>query len=132
MHAGTAGGTTAERVADWSPAWPIALAVLARAVAWCFVPEGRFASDEESYVRAGIGLLTRGEQDLFWPPFTGWLIAAAAWVFHTTDIRWIRLVWLAMDVACAVLLGRLAHDVARKSFGHGRRAALVATLATGM
>jgi len=71
MHAATAGGTTAERVAGWSPAWPIILAVLARLVAWSFVPEGRFASDEESYVHAGINLLTRGEQDVFWPPFTG-------------------------------------------------------------
>jgi hypothetical protein len=101
--------------------WPVAVAVAVRLAVWLSLPHTRFASDEDSYYRVGINLLTTGAQDLFWPPLTGWLIASIAWVLDTTDIRWIRLAWIAMDVACVLLVRTLAARVARDlPDGHDR------------
>jgi hypothetical protein len=92
--------------------WPLVLAVLVRITVWWLLPTSRLASDEESYYRAGLSLLATGEQDLFWPPGTVWLIAAAAFVLQTTDIRWLRLVWIALDIGCLLALRTLAGRVA--------------------
>jgi 4-amino-4-deoxy-L-arabinose transferase-like glycosyltransferase len=93
-------------------AWPVALAVLIRLAVWLFVPDSRFASDEDSYYRAGTTLLATGEQDLFWPPGTGWLIAATASILQTTSVRWLRLVWIAFDIACLFVVRALARRIA--------------------
>src|SRR4029450_3053119 len=84
--------------------WPIGLAILVRALVWFSLPTGRFASDEERYFNVGSALLGDGTPDPFWPPVTGWLIAAAAWLLRTTDARWLRLPWVAMDVALGCIL----------------------------
>ena len=95
-----------------SSAWPITLAAAIRVAIWFLIPDTRFASDEESYYKAGMQLLSSGEQDMFWPPATGWLIAGAAWLLQTTDIRWLRLVWIVLDIGCLLAIRRLARQVA--------------------
>jgi hypothetical protein len=114
--------------------WPVAVAVAVRLAVWLTVPHTRFASDEDSYFRVGINLLTTGEQDLFWPPLTGWLIALVAWLLQTTEIRWIRLAWIAMDVGCVLAVRTLAARVARDlpdTYNRSRFTSL-ATLAYGL
>jgi hypothetical protein len=91
--------------------WPLAVGVAIRLVAWVLVPTTRFASDEDSYFQVGTALLTLGHQDVFWPPVTGWLIAFIRWTFHTDSIAVVRLVWIAMDIGCLLVLQRLAGAV---------------------
>src|SRR5262245_588850 len=110
--------------------WPIGLAIFVRSLLWFSLPTGLFASDEEIYFNVCIALLRDGTPDPFWPPVTGWLIAAAAWLLRTTDARWLRLTWVAMDVACVCILQRLARHAAREAFGAGARADSVTRLAT--
>ena len=107
----------------------VAVAVLVRLSAWWLLPAGRFASDEDSYYRVGTTLLATGEQDLFWPPFTGWIIATVAWLLHTTDIRWIRLAWIAMDIGCVLTVRALALRLGRSAFRDEPRARRIATVA---
>ena len=85
-----------------SPLWPVALAAAARLIAWLLVPASRFASDEDSYFQVSTALLTRGHQDLFWPPVTGWLIASVRVLLGTDSLPVLRLAWLAADVGCAL------------------------------
>ena len=92
--------------------WPIAIAMAIRFALWWLLPTTRLASDEDGYVPAGLTLAGTGQQDLFWPPVTGWLVAAIATAFGTSAIQWIRLAWIAMDLACLLLLGRLARRLA--------------------
>ena len=80
--------------------WPFAVALAIRLGLWLIVSPSRLASDEDSYVRTGTLLLTTGQQDLFWPPVTGWLIALLGSLTPTPDIRVIRLGWIAMDLCC--------------------------------
>jgi hypothetical protein len=100
------------REGDRVPAWPMALAVAMRVGAWLLIPGARFASDEDSYYLTGIAFLRSGTQDLFWPPVTGWLIAAGGWLLHTTDVRVIRLLWVAMDIGCLFAVRTLTRRVA--------------------
>lgn len=93
-------------------AWPIVVAVTVRLVAWLMQPGTRFASDEASYFLAGTALRINGEQDLFWPPLTGWLVAMAQRVLGTASPPVIRLVWIALDMGCVVLVAMLAKRVA--------------------
>lgn len=85
-----------------APLWPVALAAAARLIAWLLVPASRFASDEDSYFQVSTALLTRGHQDLFWPPVTGWLIASVRVLLGTDSLPVLRLAWLAADVGCAL------------------------------
>ena len=113
------------------PAWPLVLAVAVRIAAWLVVPAGRFASDEESYFQVATALLLRGEQDLFWPPLTGWLIAAARWTLGTDVVTTVRLVWLTLDIACVVAVRALAGRVAMAVCGRETaRAARFTAMAT--
>ena len=96
----------------WQRRWPIALAIALRLTMWLVMPGARFESDEASYYQAGITLLRTGEQDLFWPPLTGWLIAGTAWALHTVSVPAIRLVWVAMDVGCVAAVATLARRLA--------------------
>lgn len=131
MSPSTAGHQRAERAPGWSGAWPLALAALLRVGVWLTLPASRFASDEASYFQAGRALVTGGGQDLFWPPVTGWLIAGAAWVFQTLDMRWIRLLWIAMDLGCLLAVRTLAARVARRVSGDDvERAARLTMIAT--
>ena len=113
--------------------WPVVLAAAVRLGVWSVLPHTRFASDEDSYYAVASALLATGQQDLFWPPVTGWLIAGAAWLLQTTDIRWIRLVWIGMDVGCtlavAILAGRLAAATFPSDPVRARRFAVAAPLA---
>jgi hypothetical protein len=111
--------------------WPIAVAIGVRIGVWWFVSPARLASDEDSYLRVGTALLTSGERDLFWPPVTGWLIALSAWVLQSTDVRWIRLAWIAMDIVCVAAVWMLARRVGAAVCGDDpTRAARFATVAT--
>jgi hypothetical protein len=114
-------------------AWAVAVAVVVRLGVWLAVPASRFASDEAPYFRAGLGLLLRGEQNLSWPPVTGWLIAASAGTLGTTAVGWIRLVWIALDVgavlAVRALAGRVAPIVAQGDRALAARFTGLATLA---
>ena len=111
--------------------WPVAIAVAVRLGVWLVVSPERLASDEDSYVRAGLTLLSTGQQDLFWPPGTGWLVAAVAWMFQTTNIRWLRLAWIALDVACLFAVRGLARRVAPTvANGDGSRESRFVTLVT--
>lgn len=110
-------------------AWPVAVAVAVRLAAWWFVSPARLASDEDSYVQVATTLLNTGQPDLFWPPVTGWLIALFSWAFHTTDIRWIRLAWIAMDIGCVVAVRVLAWRAATAALADDARAERVANAA---
>jgi hypothetical protein len=101
-------------------------AVAVRLVLWLLIPSSRLASDEDSYVKVGTLLATTGHQDLFWPPVTGWLIALVTWLAPSDNVKWIRLVWVVMDLACVAAVGvlgaraasaRFDRDVARR-FGN--------------
>lgn len=92
--------------------WPVAVAIVVRLIVWAALPHTRFASDEDSYYRVATTLLSTGEQDLFWPPGTGWLIALVATLLQSTDVRWLRLAWIALDVACVLMVRALAGRMA--------------------
>jgi hypothetical protein len=89
----------------------MAVAALVRVSAWALISGARFASDEQGYVDAGIALATTGQQDLFWPPLTGWIVAAVKIVAPSAPLSAIRLLWIAMDLVnvalVAVLAGRI-------------------------
>jgi hypothetical protein len=93
--------------------WPVAVAVFARLAAWAFLSDGRFASDEQGYVEAGMALATTGRQDLFWPPLTGWIVAAMKTIAPSASLGMMRLVWIAFDVANLILIALLADRIAR-------------------
>lgn len=90
--------------------WPVWLAVAIRMVIWALLPEARFASDEGSYVGAARQLVEHCQQDVFWPPLTGWLIAAVRWLFGPSHAI-ARGVWVALDVGTLVVLRLLAARV---------------------
>jgi hypothetical protein len=96
--------------------WPLALALAVRIVAWFSVSPTRFASDEDSYFAVAAALVDRGEQNIFWPPLTGWLIAGVRWILHTDSIAAIRLVWIAFDLGCLAAVWTLALRLGRALF----------------
>lgn len=57
--------------------------------------------------------MLQGRQDIFWPPVTGWLIALVRLVSPSDSIAFVRLAWIAMDVACVALVGVLAGRLGR-------------------
>ena len=91
----------------WRPFWPLGIALAVRLALWLLLPASRLASDEDGYLPAGLALFAGGPQDLFWPPVTGWIVAAVAAVAGPS-VRAIRLVWILMDAACLIALGVLA------------------------
>jgi 4-amino-4-deoxy-L-arabinose transferase-like glycosyltransferase len=102
----------------WSP---VVLGAVIRIALWIWLPASRFASDEESYYRAGTVLAGQGQQDLFWPPMTGWLIALITLVAGPS-VTVIRLAWVMMDIGCLIavrsLAWRLASDVSDAVVDH--------------
>jgi hypothetical protein len=113
------------------PLWPVAVATVVRLLVWAALPHTHFASDEDSYHRVATALVTTGEQDLFWPPGTGWLIALVATILRTTDPRWLRLAWIAIDIGCVLAVRVLAARIAGASDPRidARRFVTLATLA---
>lgn len=100
-------------------AWPIVAAAAIRLLVWAAIPAGRFASDEKSYFNAATMFLG-GQQDLFWPPVTGWLIAFLRTVLGTTALPALRLAWIAMDLGCVAAVSVLARRAAASIPGlHG-------------
>jgi hypothetical protein len=79
----------------------------------------------------GTALVTTGEQDVFWPPVTGWLIALAGTLFQTTAIQWIRLAWIALDAVCVLAVYALASTVSSALSDPARRRAFVVTTTLG-
>ena len=79
---------------------------------WLLIPSSRLASDEDSYLKVGTLLVTTGQQDLFWPPVTGWLIALFTWLAPSDHVKWVRLAWIAMDLVCVAAVGVLGARVA--------------------
>ena len=124
--------TTDNGASGGAPLWPVAVAVGARLAAWALIPATGFASDEESYFQVATRLLTTGDPDLFWPPFTGWLIATVRFFLRTDYLPVIRLVWIAMDIGCVLAVRVLAMRVAERMAGGPssatRRAATAMTL----
>lgn len=104
----------------------------ARLAAWALIPATGFASDEGSYFQVATRLLTTGDPDLFWPPFTPWLIAAVRVLLDTDYLPAIRLAWIAMDIGCVLAVRALAIRVAERIAGGTspatRRAAAAMTL----
>src|SRR6476620_5122514 len=94
------------------PVAPIAVAALLRLLAWVLMPVERFASDEQGYVDAGIQLATTGQQDLFWPPMTGWIVAAVKVFVPTASLHSLRLLWVGFDLVNLMLIGVLAARIA--------------------
>ena len=111
--------------------WPAAVAIAIRLVTWVVLPHNRFASDEDSYYRVATTLLTTGQQDLFWPPVTGWLIALVASILQTTDIQWIRLSWIVMDATCVLAVYLLASTVSGGLAAPDRQRAFVTATTLG-
>lgn len=73
----------------------------------------------------------RGHQDLFWPPMTGWLLAALRYVLGTDSVGTLRLAWIAMDVGCVLgvrtLAARVGEAVWPADTARASRLALLAT-----
>jgi hypothetical protein len=124
---------TSEARALSAPLWPLALAMAVRLAAWLIVSPARLASDEDSYFAVATALLAGGEQNLFWPPVTGWLIAGMRWLLRTDAPATVRLVWIALDLGCLLALRTLAMRLGRALFDSdpvmARRLSLVATVA---
>jgi hypothetical protein len=98
-------------------------AATVRLAIWSLLPDSRFASDEESYYRTGLALLETGRLDPFWPPVTGWIIAAAFGILQTTSVSALRLLWVLLDLGCLVAVHRLATQAASSVVGNDARAA---------
>lgn len=97
---------------------PIALIVLGAAVirllVWSALPStSPFGFDEDSYYQVGTELARSGDSNSFWPPMTGWLIAAVERLFHATDLPLVRLAWIAADIGCLAAVGVLAGRIGR-------------------
>jgi hypothetical protein len=91
----------------------VAAAALVRLAAWAWVPGDRFASDEQGYVEAGLMLAASGQQDLFWPPLTGWIVALVKWIAPGASLETLRLLWIAIDLTNVWMIGVLAARVGR-------------------
>jgi 4-amino-4-deoxy-L-arabinose transferase-like glycosyltransferase len=91
----------------------IAIGVAVRLAIWYVIPETQFASDEESYYRAGTLLATTGVQQIFLPPGTVWLIALLKIIFPALSIGYLRLSWVLMDLGVVFLIWRLSERVSR-------------------
>src|SRR4030095_2608252 len=96
-----------------SALWPVAVAAIVRLAAWAFISGARFASDEQGYVDAGTLLAATGQQDLFWPPLTGWIVAAIRFMAPPPPLSALRLLWIAMDIVNVALVAVLAGRIAR-------------------
>lgn len=111
--------------------WIILLAIGIRLAAWAVIPGSRFASDEESYYRAGVMLAETGQSDVFWPPVTPWLIAAVHAAAPAVSLKALRLLWIAMDVGCLVMVAMLARRLLAAAWPNGvAGASAIVTLAT--
>ena len=91
----------------------MAVAAIVRLAAWAFISGARFASDEQGYVDAGTLLAATGQQDLFWPPLTGWIVAAIRFIAPAAPLSALRLLWIAMDIVNVALVAVLADRIAR-------------------
>lgn len=89
------------------------------------MPGARFASDEQGYVDAGLALSGSGQQDLFWPPLTGWIVALVTWIVPAMPLMGLRLLWVACDLVNVALVAVLA-DRAARSVLPERRSGFVA------
>ena len=89
----------------------MAVAALVRVAAWALISGARFASDEQGYVDAGIALAATGQQDLFWPPLTGWIVAAFKTIAPSAPLSALRLLWIAMDLGNVALVAVLARRI---------------------
>lgn len=99
-------------------------------MAWSVIPVTRFGSDEESYFQVSTALL-QGHQDLFWPPMTGWLLAALRFLSGTDSLGTLRLAWIAMDIGCVLAVRTLAARVGEAVWpADTARASRLALLAT--
>ena len=99
----------------FGPWWPVALGAAIRFGVWALVPASRFASDEGSYFQVGTALAAGGEQDLFWPPLTGWLIALVT-AIAGPSVSALRFVWVVFDIGCLLCVRTLASRVAPALF----------------
>ena len=107
-----------------------AVAALVRLAAWAWISDARFASDEQGYVDAGIALAATGQQDLFWPPLTGWMVALVKSIAPATSLATLRLLWIAIDLGNLALVAMLAGRIARAALAdRAGRFVQVATLA---
>jgi hypothetical protein len=98
------------------PGLAFALALILRMLAWqsAVAPQ----QDELSYQSTASWLLDHGQQRLFWPPVTGWLIAIVFAVVGPS-VPAARFLWLVLDLVNLVLLGRLASSVNGGSAAEG-------------
>jgi hypothetical protein len=86
----------------------LGLAAALRGLAWWWAAAPQL--DELSYQSTAGWLIERGQQVLFWPPLTGWLIAAV-YLVGGPSVALARLLWLGLDLINVVLLWRLAGAV---------------------
>ena len=93
----------------------ISLGIIARLLIWLLMPETRFASDEGNYYRTGMLLATTGEQEIFLPPVTSWLIALLKTIFPFLGVHYLRLFWVLMDFCTVFLIWRLSARVAAQT-----------------
>ena len=96
---------------------------------WALVPASRFASDEGSYFQVGKALAGGGDQDLFWPPLTGWLIALIVSIAGPS-VAALRFVWVWFDIGCLLCVRTLASRMAPAMFAEPDLARRFSTIAT--
>jgi hypothetical protein len=103
-------------------AWPFLIAAAVRLLIWLALPE-RLASDESGYYAMGTMLMTTGDRNTFWPPLTGFLIAAVEWLSRSSSIRIVRFGWIVIDLVSVVALRALAMRAAAAMWPAGERSA---------
>lgn len=111
------------------PWWPVALGAALRLSVWALLPASRFASDEGSYFQVGTALAAGGDQDLFWPPLTGWVIALVT-AIAGPSVAALRFAWVLFDIGCLVCVRTLAARMAPAWFTEPDRARRFSALAT--
>jgi len=87
--------------------WVVGVAAAVRLAVWFTIPDGYFASDENSYYSEALRFIDSGVLGTFWPPVTPVLIAllslAASSEPHVLRLFWIGLslvnVWLVFGLA---------------------------------
>lgn len=98
----------------------IAAAAVARAVALAIAGRIPAEGDESCYLGVAQALVSRGEQDVFWPPLTGWVDALAIRLLGG-ELVLLRAAMSALDLVNVVLVHDIATLVVGQSFDAARR-----------
>ncbi len=107
--------------------WPWALPSVWACGRWCRPLDLR--QTKAATFRSGTALAAGGDQDLFWPPLTGWLIALVTSIAGPS-VAALRFVWVLFDIGCLLCVRTLASRMAPALFAAPDLARRFSTIAT--